>query len=118
MSGLAQLRLAAEICQRGRRGRLTQQRIALEERDARAFAARLGELTRLGARLSGEIQFEVDRTTLRGTWAGARSPFELEIRTSGPRGGVKSCAIALDRRQVEGLAYELETALRRVKPAV
>ncbi len=46
MGGPAQLRLAAEICQRGRRGRLTQQRIALEERDARAFAARLGELTR------------------------------------------------------------------------
>ncbi len=118
MSGPAQLRLAAEICQRGRRGRLTQQRIALEERDARAFAARLGELTRLGARLSGEIQFEVDRTTLRGRWAGPRSPFELEIRTSGPRGGVRSCAIALDRRQVESLAYELQTALRRVKPAL
>ncbi len=118
MSGPAQLRLAAEICQRGRRGRLSQQRIALEERDARAFAARLGELTRLGARLSGEIEFEVDRTTLRGTWTGPRSPFKLEIRTSGPRGGVKSCAIALDRRQVEDLAYELESALRRVKPAL
>ena len=83
-----------------------------------AFAACLGELTRLGARLSGAIQFEVDRTTLRGTWASPRSPFELEIRTSGPRGGVKSCVIALDRRQVEGLAYELQTALRRVKPAL
>ncbi|HEX9441124.1 MAG TPA: protein kinase, partial [Roseiflexaceae bacterium] len=118
MSGPAQLRLAAEICQRGRRGRLTQQRIALEERDARAFAARLGELMRLGARLSGEIQFAVDRTTLRGTWTGVRSPFALEIRTRGPRGGVKSCAIALDRRQVEGLAHELETALRRVKQAL
>jgi serine/threonine protein kinase len=118
MSGPAQLRLAAEICQRGRRGRLSQQRITLEERDARAFAARLGELTRLGARLSGEIEFEVDRTTLRGSWAGPRSPLELEIRTSGPRGGVKSCTITLDRRQVEGLAYELESVLRRVKPAL
>jgi hypothetical protein len=118
MSGPAQLRLAAEICQRGRRGRLSQQRIALEERDARAFAARLGELARLGARLSGEIEFAVDRTTLRGRWSGPRSPFELEIRTSGPRGGVKSCAIALDRRQVEELAYELDIALRRVKPAL
>lgn len=118
MSKPAQVRLAAAICQRGRRGRLTQQRIMLEERDARAFTARLGELTRLGARHSGEIQFAIDRTTLRGTWTGPRSPFELEIRTSGPRGGVTSCIITLDRRQVEGLAYELETALRRVRPAL
>src|SRR5262245_49733981 len=35
MSGPAQLRLAVEICQRGRRGRLSRQHIALDERDAR-----------------------------------------------------------------------------------
>lgn len=114
--GPAQVRLAAEICQRGRRGRLTQQRIVLEERDARAFASRLSELMRLGDRHTGEIQFGVERTTLRGTWSGPRSPFGLEIRTTGPRGGVTACAMTLDRRDVEGLAYALETALRRVKP--
>jgi Protein kinase domain len=118
MHGPTQVRLAAEICQRGQRGRLTKQRIVLDERDARAFAACLNQITRLGDRRSGEIHFPVDRTTLRGTWTGPRSPFGIEIRTTGPRGGVSACAITLDRREVEGLAYELETALRRVKPAL
>jgi hypothetical protein len=116
-SGPALLRLTIEIGQRGQRGRVTLQQITLDERDARAFAARLVELLGLGFRLTGEIHFEVERTTLHGAWPGPRGPLDLTIRTSGPRGGIKSCSIALDRRQVESLAHELQQGLRRVRPA-
>jgi len=116
LQGPARLRLSAQISQRGRRGKLSLQQIVLEEEDARTFAARLGELPRLSARMTGELHFEVARTTLHGIWPGGRGPLTLTIRTSGPRGGLKSCAITLDRRQVESLAAELQFGLRRVKP--
>jgi hypothetical protein len=118
LQGPAQLRLSVQISQRGRRGKLSLERIVLEEEDARTFAARLAELPRLSSRLTGELHFEVARTTLHGIWPGGRGPLTLTIRTSGPRGGLKSCAITLDRRQVEALAAELQFGLRRVKPAV
>jgi hypothetical protein len=117
MNGPAQLRMTVEVGQRGQRGRMTLQQITLEEGDTRSFVARLGELLRLGVRQSGEVQFQVGRTTLYGTWSGMRGPLDLTIRTRGPRGGMKSCGIVLDRRQAEALAYELQHALRRVKPA-
>jgi hypothetical protein len=113
--GPAQLRLSAQISQRGRRGKLSLQQIVLEEEDARAFAARLAELPRLSARMTGELHFEVERTTLHGIWPGGRGPLTLTIRTSGPRGGLKACAITLDRRQVDSLAAELQFGLRRVR---
>jgi len=50
--------------QRGRRGKLSLQQIVLEEEDARAFAARLAELPRMSARMTGELHFEIERTTL------------------------------------------------------
>jgi hypothetical protein len=113
--GPAQLRLHAQISQRGRRGKLSLQQIVLEEEDARAFAMRLAELPRLSSRLTGELHFEVERTTLHGIWPGGRGPLTLTIRTSGPRGGLKACMITLDRRQVESLAAELQFGLRRVR---
>ena len=116
--GPAQLRLHAQISQRGRRGKLSLQQIVLEEEDARAFAARLAELPRLSSRMTGELHFEVERTTLHGIWPGGRGPLTLTIRTSGPRGGLKACAITLDRRQVELLAAELQFGLRRVRIGV
>ena len=88
----------------------------LAEAEARAFAARLAELLRLGVRITAEMHYEVGRTALRGEWPGSRGPLLLAIRTSGPRGGLKACAFALDRRQVETLAYELQGGLRRVRP--
>jgi hypothetical protein len=112
-----QLRLRVNISQRGQRGRLSFQQITLVEQDARAFATRLAELPRLGARLTAEIHFESGKTALRGEWPGPRGPLTLTVRTSGPRGGVKSCAVELDRRQVEALAGELQQGLRRVRPA-
>ncbi len=115
--GPAQLRLSAQISQRGRRGKLSLQQIALEEEDARTFAARLAELPRLSPRMAGELHFEIERTTLHGIWPGGRGPLTLTIRTSGPRGGLKACAITLDRRQVESLAAELQFGLRRVRSA-
>jgi hypothetical protein len=115
LQGPAQLRLHAQISQRGRRGKLSLQQIVLEEEDARAFAARLAELPRLSSRLTGELHFEVERTTLHGIWPGGRGPLTLTIRTSGPRGGLKACMITLDRRQVESLAAELQFGLRRVR---
>jgi hypothetical protein len=93
----------------------TLQQIVLEEEDARAFAMRLAELPRLSTRLTGELHFEVERTTLHGIWPGGRGPLTLTIRTSGPRGGLKACMITLDRRQVESLAAELQFGLRRVR---
>ena len=117
-SGPPQLCLRASVSQRGQRGKLSFQQIALVEQDARAFAARLAEILRLGPRLTAEIHFERGRTALRGEWPGDRGPLALTIRTSGPRGGVKACTVELDRRQVEGLAGELERGLRRVKPAL
>jgi serine/threonine protein kinase len=117
LDGPPRLRLSAQISQRGRRGKLSFQQIVLEEEDARAFAARLAELPRLSPRMTGELHFEVERTTLHGIWPGGRGPLTLTIRTSGPRGGLKSCAIVLDRRQVDSLAAELQFGLRRVKPA-
>ncbi len=113
--GPPELRLIASISERGQRGRLALQKIVLAEQDARDFAARLAEVLRLGARLTAEFHFETSRTALRGEWPGARGPLSLTIRTSGPRGGVKSCSLALDRRQVESLAYELQEGLRRVR---
>jgi len=113
--GPAQLRLSAQISQRGRRGKLSLQQIMLEEADARAFAARLAELPRLSSRMTGELHFEIERTTLHGIWPGGRGPLTLTIRTSGPRGGLKACAITIDRRQVEALAAELQFGLRRVR---
>jgi len=118
LEGPARLRLSAQISQRGRRGKLSLEQIVLEEQDARAFAARLAELPRLSARMTGELHFEVARTTLHGIWPGGRGPLTLTIRTRGPRGGLKSCAITLDRRQVESLVAELQFGLRRVKPAM
>jgi hypothetical protein len=118
LEGPPQLRLNIQISQRGRRGKLSLEQIALDEQDARSFAARLSELPRLSARMTGELHFEVARTALHGIWPGGRGPLTLNIRTSGPRGGLKSCAITLDRRQVESLAAELQFGLRRVKPAV
>jgi hypothetical protein len=115
--GPAQLRLRAQISQRGRRGKLSLQQIVLEEEDARAFAARLAELPRMSARMTGELHFEIERTTLHGIWPGGRGPLTLTIRTSGPRGGMKACAITLDRRQVDSLAAELQFGLRRVRSA-
>lgn len=115
--GPAQLRLHAQISQRGRRGKLSLQQIVLEEEDARTFAVRLAELPRLSMRMAGEMHFEVERTTLHGIWPGGRGPLTLTIRTSGPRGGLKACAITLDRRQVESLAAELQFGLRRVRAA-
>jgi hypothetical protein len=117
LEGPARLRLTATISQRGRRGKLSLQQIVLDERSARAFAAQLAALLALGSRMTGELRFEVERTTLHGSWPGGRGPLELAIRTSGPRGGLKSCAITLDRRQVEALSAELQYGLRRVKPA-
>jgi hypothetical protein len=117
LQGPAQLRLSAQISQRGRRGKLSLQQIVLEEEDARTFAARLAELPRLSARMTGELHFEIGRTTLHGIWPGGRGPLTLTIRTSGPRGGLKACAITLDRRQVESLAAELQFGLRRVRSA-
>jgi len=110
-------RLCAQISQRGRRGKLSLQQIVLDEQDARAFAARLAELPRLSSRMTGELHFEIGRTTLHGIWPGGRGPLTLTIRTSGPRGGLKACAITLDRRQVESLAAELQFGLRRVRSA-
>jgi hypothetical protein len=115
LQGPTQLRLHAQISQRGRRGKLSFQQIVLEEEDARAFAMRLAELPRLSARLTGELHFEIERTTLHGIWPGGRGPLTLTIRTSGPRGGLKACMITLDRRQVESLAAELQFGLRRVR---
>ena len=89
--------------------------VALEEEDARTFAARLAELPRLSPRMAGELHFEIERTTLHGIWPGGRGPLTLTIRTSGPRGGLKACTITLDRRQVESLAAELQFGLRRVR---
>lgn len=106
------LRLTLRITEHGPRGGETHQQIALGESDARAFAASLGQLLQLRDRVGAEIHFAADRTALRGVWAGARGPLELTIRTSGPRGGLKSCAITLDRRQVELLALELRRGLR------
>ncbi|MEP7188284.1 MAG: serine/threonine-protein kinase [Roseiflexaceae bacterium] len=117
LQGPAQLRLHAQISQRGRRGKLSLQQIVLEEEDARAFAARLAELPRLSSRMAGELHFEVERTTLHGIWPSGRGPLTLTIRTSGPRGGLKACSISLDRRQVESLAAELQFGLRRVRAA-
>jgi hypothetical protein len=117
LEGPTRLRLTARLSERGRRGKVSIQQIVLEEQEARAFAARLSELLRLGPRMTGEIRFEVERTTLQGTWPGGRGPLALVIRTSGPRGGLSFCSIALDRRQVESLATELQYGLRRVKPA-
>jgi serine/threonine-protein kinase len=117
LQGPAELRLNAQISQRGRRGKLSLQKIVLEEEDARVFAARLAELPRLSSRMAGELHFEVERTTLHGLWPGGRGPLTLTIRTSGPRGGLKACSITLDRRQVESLAVELQFGLRRVRSA-
>jgi hypothetical protein len=108
-----QLRLAIGINERGQRGKQTFQEIALLDSDARDFTARIAEILRLGARLTADIYFESGRTTLRGEWPGSRGPLRLTITTTGPRGGVKSCGFALDRRQLEGLAYELQLGLRR-----
>jgi hypothetical protein len=117
LQGPAQLRLSAQISQRGRRGKLSLQQIVLEEADARAFAARLAELPRLSPRMTGELHFEIERTTLHGIWPGGRGPLTLTIRTSGPRGGLKACSITIDRRQVESLSAELQFGLRRVRAA-
>jgi hypothetical protein len=111
-----QLRLTLSISQRGQRGKLAFQQIMLAEGDARAFAGRLAELLRLGSRLTVDTYFEVGRSALRGEWPGSRGPLTLRIRTIGPRGGVKTCAFALERRQVEALSYELQQGLRRVRP--
>jgi hypothetical protein len=116
LDGPARLRLTILISERGQRGKLSTQQIILEEQDARDFAAQLAELPRLGLRMTGEIRFEVERTRLECTWPGGRGPLALAIRTSGPRGGLKSCSISLDRRQVESLAAELQQGLRQVKP--
>jgi len=112
-----QLRLTLSISQRGQRSKLAFQQIVLAEGDARAFAGRLAELLRLGSRLTVDMYFEVGRSALRGEWPGSRGPLTLSIRTIGPRGGVKTCAVALERRQVETLSYELQQGLRRVRPA-
>jgi len=117
LDGPSRLLLSIQISQRGRRGKLSLEQIALEEEDARAFAARLGALPRLSPRMTGELHFEVARTMLHGIWPGGRGPLTLTIRTSGPRGGLRFCAIDLDRRQVESLAAELQFGLRRVRPA-
>jgi hypothetical protein len=116
-SGPPRLRLSLSVSQRGQRGKLSFQQIDLAEPEARAFAARLADLLRLGPRLTAEIHFESGRTALAGEWPGSRGPLALTIRTSGPRGGVKSCTIRLERRQVEALALDLQQGLRRVKPA-
>jgi len=108
-----QLRLTIGINERGQRGKQTFQEIALLDADARAFAARMAEILRLGARLTADVYFETGRTTLRAEWPGSRGPLRLTITTTGPRGGVRSCAFALERRQLEGLAYELQLGLRR-----
>ena len=109
------LQLTTSISERGQRGKLVFQQIVLAEGDARAFAARLAELLRLGPRLTAEIHFEAERAALHGEWSGSRGPLNLAIRTTGPRGGVKSCSFALERRQVEALSYELQQGLRRVR---
>jgi hypothetical protein len=115
-SGPPRLCLRASISERGQRGKVSFQQIELAENDARAFADRLSAILRLGPRLTAEIHFENGRTALRGAWPGGRGPLELTIRVSGPRGGVKSCSIELERRQLESLAYELQQGLRRVRP--
>ncbi|MBK9712012.1 MAG: serine/threonine protein kinase [Kouleothrix sp.] len=114
--GPPQLRLTAGVSERGQRGRLSFQQIVLEEQDARALAARLSEIPRLSPRLMAEIHFEVGRTALRGDWPDGRGPLSLTISARGPRGGLKSCTFALERRQVEALAAELQQGLRRVRP--
>jgi serine/threonine-protein kinase len=111
-----QLRLTVGISERGQRGKASFQQIVLDEGDARAFAARVAELLRLNPRLSADFTIEAGRTALRGEWPGARGPLTLAIRATGPRGGVKSAAFALERRQVEGLSYDLQQGLRRVRP--
>lgn len=113
----SKLLLVVKVAEYGPRGRETRQQIALDEADARAFAASLGELLQLRDRLAAEILFTVARTALHGAWPGARGPLELTIRASGPRGGVKASAIILDRTQVEALAQELRRGLRRVDHA-
>jgi hypothetical protein len=116
-SGPPQLCLRVSISQRGQRGKLSFQQITLVEQDARAFAVRLGELLRLAPRQAAELHFESGRTALRAEWPGPGGGLGLSIRTSGPRGGVTSCAIELDRRQAEALSFELQRGLRRVRPA-
>lgn len=110
-----ELRLTISISERGKRGKLTFQQIALAERDARLFTARLAELLRLSGRITAGLDFEVGRCALHGGWPGPRGPLTLTIRTIGPRGGVTACGFTLDRRQVESLAFELQQALRRVR---
>lgn len=111
-----QLRLAISISERGQRGKLSYQQITLAEQDTRSFANRVATLLRLGPRITADLHFEVGRVSMRGEWPGSRGPLALEIRAIGPRGGVKSCAFALERRQVEALSYELQQGLRRVRP--
>ncbi len=112
-----QLSLTISISERGQRGKMTFQQIVLPERDARQFAAQLAELLRLGARHTADLAFEAGRTALKAQWGGPRGPLTIGIRTLGPRGGVKACAFALERRQVEALSFELQGGLRRVRPA-
>lgn len=110
-----QLRMTVSISERGKRGKMTFQQITLAEADARAFAGRLADLPRLGARLTADFEFEVGRTSLRGQWPGGRGPLALGLRTLGPRGGVRVCVFPIDRRQVEMLAHELQQGLRRIR---
>ncbi|MFN8500820.1 protein kinase domain-containing protein [Kouleothrix sp.] len=112
-----QLRLSISISERGQRGKMTFQQIVLPEPEARAFAARLADLPRLGLRITADFGVEVGRTRLHAHWPGARGPLMLGLHATGPRGGVKSCGLALDRRQAEALSFELQRALRRIRPA-
>lgn len=110
-----QLRLTISISERGQRGKMTFLQITLPESETRSFITRLAELPRLAARLTAEVAVEVGRTALKGEWPGGRGPLTLSIRSTGPRGGVKTSAFALDRRQLESLVFELQHGLRRVR---
>ena len=111
-----QIRLTISISERGQRGKMSFQQMTLPEAEARTLTTRLAELQRLNTRLAAEIAIEVGRTALKGEWPGGRGPLKLSIRSTGPRGGVKSSTFALDRRQLDALIFELQYGLRRVRP--